>query len=40
LVTAEWGDKEGFLMFNTSEDEFEDDHAIGMMKFCAVRNGD
>jgi len=40
LVAAEWSDKEGFLVFNTSKGKFESDHVVSMMKFCSIRDGD
>ena len=39
LVRTEGSDKEGFLVFNTSESKFECDHTIGMKQLCAVRDG-
>ena len=40
LIGTERSDKEDFLLLNTSESEFELDHAIGMKQLCAVLNGD
>jgi len=40
LIIAERSDEESFLVFNTSKGEFESDHAVCMMKFCSICDGD
>ena len=39
LVRTNEGNKEGFLVFNTSKGKFECNHTIGMKQLCAVRDG-